>query len=103
MSETNSHPVTPEATPASADSRPATPETTPTSTDAYVPVDSKGDLKKLNLADNYLFTKVMMDEELCRRVLEEILQVPIARLSLSPKRKPFRSSRTARASASTSM
>ena len=80
MSETNSHPVTPEATPASADSRPATPKATPTSTDAYVPVDSKGDLKKLNLADNYLFTKVMMDEELCRRVLQEILQVPIRRV-----------------------
>ena len=66
MSETNSHPVTPEVPPASAD--------------AYVPVDSKGDIKKLNLADNYLFTKVMMDEELCRRVLEEILQVAIRKV-----------------------
>ena len=70
-----------------ANSRPVTPEAAPTSADAYVPVDSTGDLKKLNLADNYLFAKVMMDEELCRRVLEEILQVPIRRVAAITEEK----------------
>ena len=37
----------------------------------------EGDLRSLNLSDNYLFAKVMEDAELCGRVLEEILQVPI--------------------------
>ena len=36
-----------------------------------------GDLRTKNLSDNYLFAKVMEDEDLCRRVLEEILMVPI--------------------------
>lgn len=36
-----------------------------------------GDLRTKNLSDNYLFAKVMEDRDLCRRVLEEILQVPI--------------------------
>ena len=37
----------------------------------------EGDLRSLNLSNNYLFAKVMEDEELCRKVLEEILQVSI--------------------------
>ena len=36
-----------------------------------------GNLRTKNLSDNYLFAKVMEDRDLCRRVLEEILQVPI--------------------------
>ena len=42
--------------------------------------NSRGDLRNLNLSDNYLFEKVMQDPELCRRVLEEILQVSIQKV-----------------------
>ena len=34
-------------------------------------------VQELNLADNFLFGKVMGDTEICRRVLEKILNVPI--------------------------
>ena len=34
-------------------------------------------IQELNLADNFLFRKVMGDTEICRRVLEKILNVPI--------------------------
>ena len=41
-----------------------------------------GDLRRLNLSNNYLFTKVMEDRELCRRILEEILQISIRKVVL---------------------
>ena len=41
---------------------------------------NEGDLRNLNLSHNYLFSKVMEDRDLCRRVLEEILQVSILRV-----------------------
>ena len=34
-------------------------------------------IQELNLADSFLFGKVMSDTEICRRVLEKILNVPI--------------------------
>ena len=42
---------------------------------------NSGDLRTKNLSDNYLFARVMEDRELCRRVLEEILQVPIRNIA----------------------
>ena len=38
-------------------------------------------IQTLNLSDDFLFAKVMADSEICRRVLEKILQVPIRRIS----------------------
>ena len=34
-------------------------------------------IQELNLSDDFLFAKVMADSEICRRVLEKILKVPI--------------------------
>lgn len=34
-------------------------------------------IKELNLEDDFLFAKVMSDKEICRKVLEKILDVPI--------------------------
>lgn len=42
---------------------------------------NEGDLRQLNLSNNYLFVKVMEDRELCRRVLEKILRMPIRSVS----------------------
>ncbi len=39
-------------------------------------------IQTLNLSDDFLFAKVMADSEICRRVLEKILQVPIRRISV---------------------
>lgn len=36
----------------------------------------------LNLEDDFLFAKVMCDQEICRKVLQEILQVPIKKVVL---------------------
>ena len=41
---------------------------------------NEGDLRSLNLSHNYLFAKVMEDRNICCRVLEEILQVPILKV-----------------------
>ena len=38
-------------------------------------------IQGLNLADNFLFRKVMSDTEICRMVLEKILNIPIKRQS----------------------
>ena len=37
-------------------------------------------IQELNLADDFLFGKVMSDTEICRRVLEKILNVPIKKV-----------------------
>jgi predicted transposase/invertase (TIGR01784 family) len=37
-------------------------------------------LQKLNLENDFLFAKVMCDEEICRKVLEKILDIPIHRV-----------------------
>jgi len=38
---------------------------------------TKKTLPELNLEDDFLFAKVMSDKEICRKVLEKILKVPI--------------------------
>ena len=37
-------------------------------------------IQQLNLSDDFLFAKVMADSEICRRVLEKILKVPIRKV-----------------------
>ena len=37
-------------------------------------------IQQLNLSDDFLFAKVMADSEICRRVLEKILTVPIRKV-----------------------
>lgn len=39
-------------------------------------------IKELNLEDDFLFAKVMSDREVCRRVLEKILGIPIRKVVL---------------------
>ena len=39
-------------------------------------------IKELNLEDDFLFAKVMSDREICRQVLEKILDVPITEIVL---------------------
>lgn len=39
-------------------------------------------LQELNLGDDFLFAKVMQDKEICRKVLEKILNVPIKEVSI---------------------
>ena len=39
-------------------------------------------IKELNLEDDFLFAKVMSDKEICRQVLEKILNVPITEIVL---------------------
>lgn len=48
-------------------------------------------IQELNLADDFLFGKVMSDTELCRRVLEKILDVPIKKVEfpVTPKNTAF--------------
>ena len=44
-------------------------------------------IQELNLADSFLFGKVMGDTEICRRVLEKILNVPIKKVDFPITRK----------------
>ena len=44
-------------------------------------------IQELNLADSFLFGKVMSDTEICRRVLEKILNVPIKKVDFPITRK----------------
>ena len=44
-------------------------------------------IQELNLADSFLFGKVMSDTEICRRVLEKILNVPIKKVEFPVTRK----------------
>jgi predicted transposase/invertase (TIGR01784 family) len=39
-------------------------------------------LQELNLEDDFLFAKVMQDKEICRKVLEKILNVPIKEVTI---------------------
>ena len=45
------------------------------------------DFKELDLTNNFLFLKVMQDPELCRKLLEIILDVEIERIEYSEKEK----------------
>ena len=44
-------------------------------------------IQELNLADNFLFRKVMSDTEICRMVLEKILNIPIKKVEFPVTRK----------------
>ena len=44
--------------------------------------NKKKTLQELNLTDDYLFAKVMEDEEICRILLEKILNVTIGKVEL---------------------
>ena len=44
-------------------------------------------IQELNLADSFLFGKVMSDTEICRRVLEKILNIPIKKVEFPVTRK----------------
>ena len=44
-------------------------------------------IQELNLADNFLFGKVMSDTEICRIVLEKILNIPIKKVEFPVTRK----------------
>lgn len=44
-------------------------------------------IQELNLADNFLFRKVMSDAEICRRVLEKILNISIKKVVFPVTRK----------------
>ena len=42
--------------------------------------DEPKNIKDLNLEDDFLFAKVMSDNEICRRVLEQILNISIKKV-----------------------
>ncbi len=44
-------------------------------------------IQELNLADSFLFGKVMRDTEICRMVLEKILNVPIKKAEFPVTKK----------------
>ena len=44
-------------------------------------------IQELNLADDFLFGKVMSDNEICRKVLEKILNVPIKKVEFPVTQK----------------
>ena len=44
--------------------------------------DYEKTIHKLNLEDDFLFTKVMTDAEICRKVLEQILHISIKKVTL---------------------
>ena len=44
-------------------------------------------IQELNLADNFLFGKVMSDTEICRMILEKILNIPIKKVEFPVTRK----------------
>jgi predicted transposase/invertase (TIGR01784 family) len=43
--------------------------------------------RELNLADDFLFGKVMSDTEICRKILEKILNIPIKKVEFPVTRK----------------
>ncbi len=49
--------------------------------------DKTNTIQELNLADNFLFGKVMSDTEICRMVLEKILNIPIKKVEFPVTRK----------------
>ena len=44
-------------------------------------------LQELNLKDDFLFAKVMTDEEICKEVLEKILRINIAKIEILQSQK----------------
>ena len=44
-------------------------------------------IQELNLADTFLFGKVMSDSEICRMILEKILNIPIKKVEFPDTRK----------------
>lgn len=48
---------------------------------------NKKKLQDLNLDDDFLFAKVMSDKEICRRVLEQILNIKISRIEFLNEQK----------------
>jgi predicted transposase/invertase (TIGR01784 family) len=44
-------------------------------------------LKELNLADDFLFAKVMSDKEVCKELLEEILEIEIEKIEMIEEQK----------------
>ena len=42
-------------------------------------------IEALNLEDDFLFAKVMSDQELCRKVLEKILKISIKKVVLTSR------------------
>lgn len=49
--------------------------------------DKTNTIQELNLADSFLFGKVMSDTEICRMVLEKILNVPIKKVVFTVTKK----------------
>ena len=49
--------------------------------------DKTNTIQELNLADSFLFGKVMSDTEICRMVLEKILNVPIKKAEFTVTKK----------------
>ena len=47
----------------------------------------KKSFKDLDLADDFLFAKVMSDMEICRKVLEKILNIPISKVTVPATQK----------------
>ena len=43
--------------------------------------DLPKDISELNLSDDFLFAKVMADNDICKRVLEQILNISIKEVS----------------------
>lgn len=39
-------------------------------------------LKELNLGDDFLFAKVMSDKEICKELLEKILEIEIEKIEM---------------------
>lgn len=48
---------------------------------------NKKKLQDLNLDDDFLFAKVMSDKEICRRVLEQILNIQIIEIKFLNEQK----------------
>jgi len=42
-------------------------------------------LKELNLEDDFLFAKVMSDKEICKELLEKILEIEIEKVEMVEK------------------
>lgn len=53
---------------------------------------SKKILEEVNLSDNFLFAKTMEDEEVCKKVLEEILPIKINKIRISSMEKSLKTS-----------
>ena len=49
--------------------------------------DKEKTIMELNLEDDFLFAKVMSDMEICRKVLEKILNVPIKKVEVPTTQK----------------